>query len=68
MFEDRYGPCSELVVGDQLQLNYEWEGIVAIAVNPDDADRLDFTFGDSNNTVITLRNIKRVVYRHWVEA
>lgn len=68
MFEDRYGPCSELVVGDQLVLDFEWEDIVAIGVNADDDSRLDFTFGDDNNTVVTLRDIKRVAYRHWVEA
>lgn len=68
MFEDRYGPCSQINVGDQLQLNTEWRGITAITQNANDAARLDFTLDDPDTTVITWHSAKRVAYRTWVEA
>lgn len=68
MFEDRYGPCSEIVVGDQLKLNDTWYRVDAITQNADDADYIDFTLADPDTTVITWKNIKRVAYQRWVEA
>lgn len=68
MFEDKYGPCSEIVVGDQLKLNDTWYRVDAIAENADDAAYLDFTLADPETTVITWKNVKRVNYQRWVEA
>lgn len=67
MYEERYGPCSEIVENDQLKLDDIWRNVINIAENPDDTERIDFTLDDDNATVITWKNNKRVAYRTWVD-